>query len=121
MAVINVTCIHCRSSQVIKHGKTQNEKQRYRCCEFSCGYTFLLDYSYEGCLPDKKRDIVTMALNASGIRDTTRVLGVSLQTVITTLKKKASSLIKVNWNVLNQTHPDDQEVLILPIETELDE
>ena len=94
MAVINVKCIHCQSSQVIKYGKTQNEKQRYRCCASSCGHTFLLDYSYKGCLPDKKRDIVTMALNASGIRDTARVLGVGLQTVIITLKKKPLNLLR---------------------------
>ena len=92
MAIINVKCIHCQSSQVIKYGKTQNEKQRYRCFESGCGHTFLLDYSYKGCLPDKKRDIVTMALNSSGIRDTARVLAVCLQTVITTLKKKPLNL-----------------------------
>jgi insertion element IS1 protein InsB len=121
VAVINVKCIHCQSNQVIKYGKTQNEKQRYRCCASSCSHTFLLDYSYKGCLPHKKQDIVTMALNASGIRDTARVLGVSLQTILTTIKKKASSLIKVNWNLLNRTCPDNREVLVLPIETELDE
>jgi transposase-like protein len=39
-------------------------------------------------VPEVKRQIVDMALNGSGIRDTARVLGVSPTTVLTTLKKK---------------------------------
>jgi transposase-like protein len=35
-----------------------------------------------------KERIVDMALNGSGIRDTSRVLSVAIGTVITTLKKK---------------------------------
>jgi transposase len=39
-------------------------------------------------LPEVKRQIVDMALNESGIRDSARVLGVSSMTVMSTLKKK---------------------------------
>jgi transposase-like protein len=65
-------------------------KQRYRCrtCLEGRGRTFLLDYSYAGQSPAVKQQIVDMALNASGIRDTARVLHVSPTTVINELKKR---------------------------------
>jgi hypothetical protein len=46
-----------------------------------------LDYSYPGQSPAVKQQIVAMAMNASGIRDTARVLHVSTNTVMTELKK----------------------------------
>jgi transposase-like protein len=49
---------------------------------------FLLDYSYPGQSPEVKRQIVDMALNASGVRDTARVLHVSTNTVMKELKKR---------------------------------
>jgi len=39
-------------------------------------------------VPGVKQQIIEMALNGSGIRDTARVLKVSPTTVLTTLKKK---------------------------------
>jgi transposase len=44
--------------------------------------TFLLEYSRNGDHPEIKQKIIDMALNGSGIRDTARVLGVSMNTVI---------------------------------------
>ena len=44
-------------------------------------------YTYAGQSPDVKQQIVDMAMNASGIRDTARVLHVSPTTVIKELKK----------------------------------
>src|SRR5215467_8668418 len=49
---------------------------------------FLLAYSYAGQSPDVKQQIVDMAMNASGIRDTARVLHVSPTTVLKELKKR---------------------------------
>jgi len=69
---------------------TAEGKQRYRCREGRLGRvrTFLLEYTYAGQSPEVKQQIVDMALNASGIRDTARVLHVSPTTVITELKKR---------------------------------
>ena len=53
------------------------------------GRTFLLDYAYAGQSPEVKQQIVDMAMNASGIRDTARVLHISPTTVINELKKKS--------------------------------
>jgi transposase-like protein len=82
-------CPHCQGTDIVRHGQTRQGKQRYRCREQRCaGRTFLLDYAYPGQSPEVKRQIVDMAMNASGIRDTARVLHVSPNTVIKELKKK---------------------------------
>jgi transposase-like protein len=52
------------------------------------GRTFLLDYSYAGQSPKVKEQIVEMAMNASGIRDTARVLKISPTTVLSEIKKR---------------------------------
>ena len=53
-------------------------EQRYRCNNRDCARRiFLLQYHNAGWVPEVKRQIVDMALNGSGIRDTARVLGVS--------------------------------------------
>jgi transposase-like protein len=89
MAVVPVCCPHCNSDLVIKRSKTENGKQRYLCLSADCATkTFLLDYSYNGRLPKVKKQIIDMALNGSGIRDTARVLGVSQGTVISEIKKR---------------------------------
>jgi transposase-like protein len=82
-------CPHCHGTDIVRHGKTPQGKQRYRCRETSCqGRTFLLDYSYPGQSQHIKEQMVEMAMNASGIRDTARVLHVSPTTVINELKKR---------------------------------
>ena len=53
-----------------------------------------------------------MALNASGIRDTARVLHVSPSTVIKELKKKEPELEQVNQAVLTHVDPEQVEVEI---------
>ena len=89
MAVVAVQCPECGSREVVKYGRQANDEQRYRCNNLSCERKiFLLQYHDKGRIPEVKQQIVEMALNGSGIRDTARVLGVSPTTVITTLKKK---------------------------------
>jgi transposase-like protein len=86
-------CPDCQGTDIIRHGKTRQGKQRYRCQETVCdGRTFLLDYSYAGHLVGVKQQIIDMAMNASGIRDTARVLHVSPTTVIKELKEKGAGV-----------------------------
>lgn len=90
MVLEPVHCPGCDGTQVIKHGKTPEGKQRYRCQDQECKRsTFIREYSYAGLLPKVKQQICDMATNGRGIRDTARVLGVSQKTVIETLKKKS--------------------------------
>ena len=84
-----LSCPYCQGTDMVRHGTTPEGKQRYRCR--ACpdrGRTFLLEYAYAGQSPDVKRQIVAMAMNASGIRDTARVLHVSPTTVLKELKKR---------------------------------
>ena len=89
MTVVSVQCPDCRSREVVKYGQQPKGEQCYRCNNPQCQRRiFLLQYHNTGWVPEVKQQMVEMALNGSGIRDTARVLGVSPTTVITTLKKK---------------------------------
>ena len=89
MAVIEVICPTCKSNQVVKFGLNRQGKQRYQCQNVHCTRnTFILDYENRGYLPEVKKQIIEMTLNGSGIRDTSRVLGISMNTVLSELKKK---------------------------------
>lgn len=91
MAVsIPVECPVCLDSKtIVKHGLSELGKQRYLCRSETCGSkTCILDYSYNAYVAAKKEQIIEMALNGSGIRDTARVLKISPTTVLSELKKK---------------------------------
>lgn len=89
MIFVPICCPDCGKPHIVKRGKTGQDKQRYLCTNQDCPKkTFILDYSYNGALPEVKGQIIDMAVNGSGIRDTARVLGVSTATVISELKKK---------------------------------
>ena len=92
MAVIAVRCPSCDRDKIVKRGKTANGKQRYLCQDEACAQrTFILAYTNRGYLPSVKRQIIKLALNGSGIRDTARVLGISTGTVLNELKKRKAS------------------------------
>src|SRR5262245_24103027 len=67
-------CPYCHETDIVKHGLSPEGKQRYCCrtCLERRGRTFLLEYTYAGQSPEVKQQIVDMAMNASGIRDTAR-------------------------------------------------
>jgi transposase-like protein len=77
-------CPSCQGTDIVRHGTTSEGKQRSGCraCRLGRGRTFLLAYAYAGLSPAVKQQIVEMAMNASGIRDTARVLHVSPTTVL---------------------------------------
>ena len=83
-------CPSCHGTDSVRHGTTSEGKQRYRCreCLLGRGRTFLLEYVYAGRSSEVKQQIVDMAMNASGIRDTARVLPVSPIAVLKELNKR---------------------------------
>ena len=123
MTFIAVQCPHCHSEQVVKHGKTDSGTQRYLCQNIVCVKgSFLLDYRNRGCLPEVKQTIIDMSLNASGIRDTARVLRISTDTVLSELKKKEGALESVNSALLRTINPEEMTVAIERAgEAEMDE
>jgi insertion element IS1 protein InsB len=69
-----------------------------------------------------KHTIIDMSLNASGVRDTARVLRISTDTVLSELKKKEAALESVNTALLRIRHPDEVTVAIERAgEAEIDE
>jgi len=95
MTYVQVRCPDCQGVDVVRYGTQRHGPQRYRCNNTDCPrHIFLLHYQKQGRLPAVKQQMVDMALNGSGIRDTARVLRVSPTTVINTLKKKSQAYSK---------------------------
>jgi len=66
-------------------GKQVNGTPRCKCKQ--CGRTFQTEYLNTGAKPKTKLLIIKMSLNGSGVRDISRVLEISQNTVIAVLKK----------------------------------
>ena len=75
MPTVEVECRACQSYAVYRHGKASSGEQRYRCQD--CGHCFQLTYRYNGNEPVIADRITGMAMNGSGIRDTSRFLCIS--------------------------------------------
>jgi insertion element IS1 protein InsB len=123
MVLIEVACPFCGSTDIVERGRSSKGKQRYGCRNEACDHsTFILDYSYLGCLPDIKDRILDMALNASGIRDTARVLDISTGTVLSVLRSVESDFESINRKVLEKPDRHPFKALITKVEdAELDE
>ena len=107
MVLEPVECPVCGGTDVIKHGKSGEGKQRYLCQDQACyGKTFIRDYSDLGRLPQIKEQIIEMSLNGSGIRDIARVLKISPTPVIEEIKKE-TELSAVNTVLLHQLNPPE--------------
>lgn len=83
MVLEPIYCPRCCQSDVVKNGKSNEGKQRYRCCNNGCPRaSFSLDYTYRGHRPEVKKQISDMAMNGSGIYNTVRVLHIGPTTVM---------------------------------------
>jgi len=87
MVSVPVQCPHCQSTEVIKAGKQANGVQRYQCQNGQCERRiFLLHYQHRARVPEVRHQVVDMAMNGSGLRDTARVLRIG-PTTASVLKK----------------------------------
>lgn len=119
-----ITCPNCCSNHITKSGWSTQGIQRYRCQKQDCPTkTFMLKYCYKAYEPGIKEQIVDMAINSSGIRDTARVLKINKNTVIRTLKNKEDSIVQVNpmFHPLNAEKPLEVRLELICEEAELDE
>jgi transposase len=80
-----IQCIHCKSSNLHKNGHSENGTQRWLCID--CGKSFQLSYRYRAHVPGIKEQITELTLNSSGVRDISRILKISKNTVVSELKK----------------------------------
>lgn len=90
MCYQQITCPECSSFNLKKNGKTRNKKQKYLCKD--CRRQFITDYTYHGCRPLMRALILKMTLNSSGIRDSSRVLAISTNTVLQAIRLAAEKL-----------------------------
>ncbi len=73
---IKVCCPHCGSDLMTCASKSASGEQRYRCRVSDCPtQTFMMNYRYKGYEHGIKEQIIDMALNGSGIRDTSPCFG----------------------------------------------
>jgi len=87
---IEIHCPKCQSLNLVKNGKTANKKQKYLCKD--CRKQFITNYTYQGCRTFIRSLILKMTLNSSGIRDISRVLEVSTNTVQKLLLKESRKI-----------------------------
>jgi transposase len=108
--------LHCPSghgSDLVRHGTTPEGQQRYRsraCPER--GRTLLLEDTSAGQSPAVKQQSVEMAMHASGLRDTARVLHGSPTTGMKALQKRQ----QVHQVVLQPLHPEHVAVEICRVD-----
>jgi IS1 family transposase/transposase-like protein len=85
-----ITCPNCSSLNIVKNGKTGQRKQRFLCKD--CRRQFIRDYTYMGCVGAVRALIVPLTMNGSGLRDISRVLLLSLNTALKTLRQAAEEV-----------------------------
>jgi len=87
MCYEEVACPRCSSLNVKKNGITAQHKQRYRCKD--CQRQFITDYTYQAYKAEVRSLVLPMTMNGSGIRDISRVLGISTNTVLRLIRQAA--------------------------------
>jgi IS1 family transposase/transposase-like protein len=85
-----IACPRCSSRNIKKNGTTANRKQKYR--RKDCCRQFITDYTYRGRQHLICALIVPMTMNSSGIRDIARLLSVSTNTVLKTIRQHAAQI-----------------------------
>jgi insertion element IS1 protein InsB len=90
MVVFTLHCPSCDSTDVIRHGRTEVQKQRYRC--HACGRTFVENPEPLGYSETIKREILAAYRERGSLRALTRIFGVSRTTVSQWLKGEAEAL-----------------------------
>ncbi len=84
---IEISCRYCGSDDLAKNGHGKKGEQRYVCN--GCGGSFRSEYTYNAWKPGVKEQIERQTPDGSGVRDVSRNLGISKNTVIAELKKKS--------------------------------
>ena len=87
MSYEEVACPRCSSLNVKKNGITAQQKQRYRCKD--CERQFITDYTYQAYKAGVRSLVLPMTMNGSGIRDISRVLSISTNTVLKLIRQAA--------------------------------
>lgn len=88
----NPKCSHCEANYTIKNGKTNDNKQRYKCK--ACSKTFIRQYSYNAYKTKTNEYIKNLLIEGCGIRSIARLLKISPTTIIRRIKIIAQKIQK---------------------------
>lgn len=88
---IKVNCPHCHQSKVVKNGTKSTGMQNFLCK--SCGKQFQREYFYRGADPVVKAQVKSALLHGSGIRDCTKVFGISPNATLRLLLKEGAKVV----------------------------
>jgi IS1 family transposase/transposase-like protein len=111
MIGIAVRCPSCQSEQIVQRGKTRRGTQRYLYHNTACiPQSFLLEYRYQGRVPEVKQQSMARSLNARGVRETARVLHSSPDPVLRALRQQEAALASVNTPRLRTLDADEIRV-----------
>ncbi len=95
MITQTIHCRHCGSSNLIRHGKAPNGKQRFRCRD--CGRTSRENPGSAAYDEARKQTILAAYHERTSLRGLVRIFGVSRTTVSRWLKKSpAASAIRTD-------------------------
>ena len=86
-------CPSCQSKHFVKNGKSNTNKQRYRCKQ--CAYNFSIDKLQHGIDAYYVKKCLKLYLEGMGFRAIERIVGVSHVSVINWVKKYGDVLKKV--------------------------
>ena len=89
MTTITVKCVHCQSNNVVRNGRTANDKQRYWCKD--CGKRSRENPQPLGYSEAEREKILRTYQERSSLRGLTRIFGVSRNTVSNWLKKSTKN------------------------------
>ena len=85
-------CPYCTSKNIVKNGTTSTKKQQYHCK--SCKKRFLDYYSYKAYGKEINYNIISLTKEGVGIRSTARLLQISVNTVISKIKRISKEIKK---------------------------
>lgn len=81
-----VPCPHCQSLNLIRHGTTDDGRQRYKCRD--CGRRSRQDARPNGYTAQEQATILRAYQERSSLRGLTRTFGVARNTVVKWVKKR---------------------------------
>lgn len=73
-------CPRCKEKNVVKNGKTKNNKQQYYCK--ICCHRFIENYTNQAYKSDINQNIIQLTKEGLGIRSTARILKISTTTLL---------------------------------------
>jgi transposase-like protein len=89
MVTKQITCRHCGSANLIRHGLTNNGKQRFLCQD--CNRYSRENPQHNGYTEQAREMILRAYDERSSLRGLTRTFGVARNTVTSWLKKREES------------------------------